>query len=41
MEESPDASIAKLDDSRAWFVSTPVMVRVKSGTVVGVTSDFD
>lgn len=41
MEECPDVSIAKLDDSRSWFVSTPVMVRVKSGTVVSVTSDFD
>jgi hypothetical protein len=41
MEEFPDVSIAKLDDSRSWFVSTPVMVRVKSGTVVSVTRDFD
>lgn len=41
MEESPDVSIAKLDDSHSWFVSTPVMVRVKSGTVVSVPHDFE
>jgi hypothetical protein len=39
--ESPHVSTARLDESKYWFVSTPVLIRVTSGTVTSVTSDFD
>lgn len=38
---SPNVTVAKLDDSQSWFVSAPVMIRVKNGVVTSVTTDFD
>ena len=40
-EESPNVTVAKLNERQSWFVSAPVMIRVVNGVVTSVTTDFD
>jgi len=37
----PNVMVAKLNERQSWFVSAPVMIRVKNGVVTSVTTDFD
>jgi hypothetical protein len=39
--ESPNVTVAKLNERQSWFVSAPVMIRVENGIVTSVTTDFD
>jgi hypothetical protein len=40
-EDSPNVTVAKLNERQSWFVSAPVMIRVENGVVTSVTTDFD
>jgi hypothetical protein len=39
--ESPNVTVAKLNERQYWFVCAPVMIRNENGVVTNVATDFD